>query len=98
LSIEGFVRGHRVARILGIAVPLVIVLVWWGIWGGQGNVARVTTVSGVVMQDDGKTCLVRAGTGQTVRILCPGTRKKGELLKLRQTLYESGELRYALAP
>jgi hypothetical protein len=50
------------------------------------------------MQDDGKTCLVRAGTGQTVRILCPATLKKGELLKLRQTLYESGELRYALAP
>jgi hypothetical protein len=98
VSIEGFVRGHRVARILGIAVPLAIVLVWWGVWGGQGKVAEVTNVSGVVIKDDGKTCLVRAGTGQTVRILCPGARKQGDVLQLRQTRYESGELRYALAP
>jgi hypothetical protein len=97
MSTEGFFRGHQVARALAIAVPLSVFLIWWGIWGRQGEVETITEVAGEVVQVDGKTCLVRTKTMQTARLLCPKTLRQGMPVRLTQTRFESGELRLALA-
>jgi hypothetical protein len=96
MSSDGFFRGHQVSRVLGVAVPLAMFLVWWGVWGMQGDVIAETEVTGVVLSDDGKTCLVKVDSGEQVRILKPRNVTAGMRLRLRRTEYEDGELRFDL--
>lgn len=95
-STDGFLRGHQVARALAVAVPLAIFLVWWGIWGRQGEVVSVSEVSAVVIRDEGKTCLVRVESGQEVRIFKPRNVTLGMRLRLRRSEDEDGQLRFDL--
>jgi hypothetical protein len=96
MGADGFLRGHQVSRVLGVAVPLAMFLVWWGVWGARGDVVSVTEVSAVVVSDDGKTCLVRVDSGEQVRILKPRQVVTGMRLRLRRTEHEDGELRFDL--
>lgn len=94
MSTDGFFRGHQVSRVLGVAVPLAMFLVWWGVWGGHGDAVSVTEVVAVVEQDDGKTCLVRVESGEQVRVIKPRNVKAGMRLKMKRTEFDNGELRY----
>jgi hypothetical protein len=91
---DGFMRGHQVSRVLGIAVPLCIFLVWWGLWGDPGKVTSESEVSAVVIKDEGRTCLVRVASGQQVRVLKPRNAHEGTKLRMRRTEYSNGELRF----
>jgi len=91
---DGFFRGHQVSRVLGVAVPLAMFLVWWGVWGLGGDVVSVTEVTAEVVSDDGRTCLVKVESGEQVRILKPRNVTKGMRLQLRRTEYEDGELHF----
>jgi hypothetical protein len=93
---DGFWRGHQLARALGIALPLTIFLVWWGMSGGTADVVATREVSAVVIKDEGKTCLVRVESGQEVRILKPRNLREGMRVRMRRISYDNGELRYAL--
>jgi hypothetical protein len=92
MSGDGFFRGHQVSRVLGVAIPLAMFLVWWGVWGTRGEVISITEVSAEVVSIDPKTCLVRVESGEEVRILKPRNAVPGMQLRLRRTEYEDGEL------
>jgi hypothetical protein len=92
----GFLRGHQVARVLAVAVPLAMFLVWWGIWGTHGDLISEREVSAVVLSDEGKTCLVRVDSGQEVRIIKPRNVIAGMRLRMRRSEYDNGELRFDL--
>jgi hypothetical protein len=94
MSADGFFRGHQVSRVLGVAIPLAMFLVWWGVWGGHGDTRSVTEVTAIVEQVDGKTCLVRVESGEQVRVIKPRNVKTGMRLRMRRTEYDNGELRY----
>jgi hypothetical protein len=94
MSTDGFFRGHQVSRLLGVAVPLAMFLVWWGMWGARGEVISVTEITAVVEQTDLKTCLVRVASGQQVRVLKPRNVTVGTRLRMRRTEYDDGELRF----
>jgi hypothetical protein len=93
---DGFFRGHQVSRVLGVAVPLAMFLVWWGVWGTHGDEISVTEVTAVVISDEGKTCLVRVESGEQVRIIKPRNVTNGMRLQMRRTEYDNGELRFDL--
>jgi hypothetical protein len=93
---DGFGRGHSVARVLAIAIPLAMFLVWWGIWGGSGDVVSETEVTAIVVRDEGKTCLVRIDSGEEVRIFKPRNLKAGMTVRMRRTEHDDGELRFEL--
>jgi hypothetical protein len=93
---DGFLRGHQVARVLGIAIPLVMILVWWGIWGDHGEVRSVSETTAVVIRDEGRTCLVRVATGEEVRVFRPANAREGMTVRMTRTEYRSGELRFDL--
>jgi hypothetical protein len=82
--------------VLGVAVPLAMFLVWWGVWGTRGDEISVTEVTAVVISDDGKTCLVRVESGEQVRIIKPRNVTNGMRLQMRRTEYDNGELRFDL--
>ena len=92
----GFLRGHQVARVLAVAVPLAMFLVWWGIWGTHGDVVSENEVVAVVLSDEGKTCLVRVESGEEVRIIKPRNVTVGMRLRMQRREYENGELRFDL--
>lgn len=92
----GFLRGHQVARVLAVAVPLAMFLVWWGIWGTHGEVVSEREVAAVVLSDEGKTCLVRVDSGQEVRIIKPRNVTVGMRLRMRRVEYDNGQLRFDL--
>ncbi len=91
---EGFLRGHRVSRVLAVAVPLAMFMVWWGIWGGHADVVSESEVIGKVLRDEGRTCLVRIESGEEVRILKPRNVKAGMQLRMHRTEYEDGALHF----
>lgn len=95
---DGFFEGHRVARLLAVAVPAAIFLVWWGVRGDRGEVVSIELVDGVVVEQSGKTCLIRTLAGEDTRLLCPKNTARGSTLRLQRMHHESGELRFALAP
>jgi hypothetical protein len=94
VSDDGFLRGHRVARIVGIAVPLTLFLVWWAFSGGRGEITSISEVSALVLSDDGRTCLVRIDSGEQVRVFKPRDAKAGSRLRMRRTLYDNGDVRF----
>lgn len=93
---DGFFRGHQVARVLGIMVPLVMISVWWGVWGSHGKVRSVSETTAVVTRIEGRTCLVRVVTGEEVRVLKPLNLREGMTVRMTRTEYRSGELRFDL--
>jgi hypothetical protein len=98
MSGDGFARGHQLARVLGVGIPLAIFLVWWSISGNDGDVVAATVVSARIIADEGKTALVLVDEGKQVRILKPRNAAKGDPLRMTRTQYESGELRYTPLP
>jgi hypothetical protein len=92
----GFLRGHQVSRLLAVAVPLGMFLVWWSIWGTHGDVVSQREVTAVVLEDEGKTCLVRVESGQQVRIIKPRNATVGMRLRMRRSEYDNGDLRFDL--
>jgi hypothetical protein len=96
MAADGFFRGHQVSRVLGVAVPLAMFLVWWGVWGARGEVIAISEVTAEVVSDDGKTCLVQVESGQQVRIIKPRNVTTGMRLRMRRTEYDDGELRFDL--
>jgi hypothetical protein len=96
MSKDGFAEGHRVSRVLAIGVPIAIFMVWWGMNGGTKDLKSVTEVGGTVIRDDGKTGLVRTQSDEEVRLVMPGTKQQGEVVRLRRHEYDNGELRFDL--
>jgi hypothetical protein len=96
LDNSGFARGHSVARVLGIGIPLGMFLVWWGIWGGHAEVRSVSETTATVLDCEGQTCRVRVATGEQVRILKARNLVPGMNVRMTRTLYDDGELRFEL--
>ena len=92
----GFARGHSVARLLGIAIPLAMFLVWWGIWGGHADVKSVSGTTGSVLGCEGRTCTVRVATGEQVHVLKPRNLVVGMKVRMMRTEYTDGELHFEL--
>jgi hypothetical protein len=92
----GFARGHSVARLLGIAIPLAMFLMWWGIWGGHADVKSVSETTGSVLGCEGRTCTVRVATGEQVHVLKPRNLVVGMKVRMMRTEYTDGELRFEL--
>ncbi|HXC59558.1 MAG TPA: hypothetical protein VN645_09585 [Steroidobacteraceae bacterium] len=92
---SGFQRGHQVSRVLAVAVPLAMFLVWWGIWG-TGEVKSVSETTAVVTQVDRRTCLVRIATGEQVRIIKERDLREGMTVRMRRTDYTRGKPRFEL--
>jgi hypothetical protein len=92
----GFARGHSVARLLGIAIPLAMFLVWWGIWGGHADVKSVSETTGSVLDCEGRTCTVRVASGEQVHVLKPRNLVIGMQVRMTRTEYTDGELRFDL--
>jgi hypothetical protein len=97
-SIEpsGFARGHSVARVLGIGIPLGMFLLWWGIWGTHAEVRSVAETTAAVLSCEGRTCRVRVVTGEEVRILQARNLVAGMKVRMTRTEYSDGELRFEL--
>ncbi len=92
----GFARGHSVARLLGIGIPLGMFLVWWGIWGGHAEVKSVSETTAAVLDCEGRTCTVRVATGEQVHILKARNLAVGMQVRMTRTEYTDGELRFDL--
>lgn len=92
---SGFERGHRIARVLAIAVPLAMVLAWWGL-SGHGKIKSVSETTAVVTHLDTRTCLVRIPTGQQVRILRAAGLSEGMTVRMKRIEYTDGTLRFEL--
>jgi hypothetical protein len=92
----GFLRGHQVARLLAVAVPLSMFLVWWSIWGAHGDLVSAREVPAIVLRDEGKTCLVRVESGEEVRIIKPRNVTAGMRVRMLRSEYDNGELRFDL--
>lgn len=93
---DGFLRGHQVARVLGMAIPLAMILVWWGVWGTTGKVKSVSETTAVVIRADERICLVRVVTGEEVRLFRPRNVREGMTVRMTRTEYHNGELRFEL--
>ena len=93
---DGFARGHSVARLLGIGIPVALFLVWWGIWGGHGEVRSISETTAIVIKDEGRTVLVRVASGEQVRVLKPRNVREGMTVRITRTEYRGGELRFEL--
>jgi hypothetical protein len=92
----GFLRGHQVARVLAVAVPLTMFLLWWSIWGTHGDVVSTREVPAIVLRDEGKTCLVRVESGEEVRIIKPRNVTVGMRVRMLRSEYDNGDLRFDL--
>lgn len=90
----GFARGHSVARVLGVAIPLAMFLVWWGIWGGHAEVRSVSETRATVLGCEGRTCTVRVASGEQVHILKLRNIVVGMELRMTRTEFTDGELRF----
>ena len=88
---DGFSRGHQVSRVLAIAVPVVIIVVWWSSKTGHGDVVSQSVVRAEIVRVDGRTALVRVASGEEVRIVTPPDARKGMTLSMQRTVYEDGE-------
>lgn len=93
---SGFARGHSVARVLGIGIPLVMFLVWWGIRGGHADVESVSETTATVLACEGRTCRVRVATGEEVVVLKARNMAAGMGVRLTRTQYADGELHFEL--
>jgi len=92
----GFARGHSVARLLAVAVPLCMFLVWWGIRGHHADVRSISETTATVLSCEGRTCLVRVASGEQVRILKARNLEPAMQVRMTRTEYEDGELRFEL--
>ena len=96
IETTGFARGHSVARVLGIGIPLAMFLAWWGIWGGHADVKSVSETIATVQSCEGRTCLVRVATGEQVRIFRARNMSPAMQVRMTRTEYADGELRFDL--
>ncbi len=94
---DGFADGHRLARVLAIAVPLGLFLLWWALRGGPGEIIEESEVAAVVIERKDRTCLIRSAQNEEARLLCPELMEAGMNVQLTRSLYDSGEIRYALS-
>jgi hypothetical protein len=92
----GFARGHSVARVLGIAIPVAVFLAWWGIWGGHAEVKSVSEAAATVGECEGRTCSVRIDSGEQVYVLKARNLVPGMRVRMTRTEYTDGELRFDL--
>jgi hypothetical protein len=81
--------------VLAIAIPLAMVLAWWGIWG-RGEVKSVSETTAVVTRIDARTCLVRITSGEQVRIVKAANLREGMTVRMTRTEYTDGTLRFEL--
>jgi len=93
---SGFARGHSVARLLGIGIPLGMFLLWWGLWGGHADVKSVSETTAQVLGCEGRTCTVRVATGEQVHVLKARNLVVGMKVRMTRTAYTDGELHFEL--
>lgn len=93
---SGFARGHSVARVMAVAVPLSMFLVWWGVWGSHGDTKSVSETTATVESCEGRTCLVRVATGEQVRIFRARNMVPAMNVRMTRTEYSDGQLRFDL--
>lgn len=91
---DGFATGHGIARVVAMAVPVALFLVWWGMQGNHGEVVSRTETSAVVEQVEGRTVMVRVASGERVRILNLFPMHNGMSLRMQRVQYEDGKLRF----
>lgn len=96
VAAAGFARGHSVARVLGIGIPMGMFLVWWGIWGGHADVESVSETTAEVLSCEGRTCRVRVASGEQVHVLKARNLAAGRKVRMTRTQYSDGELRFEL--
>ncbi len=96
VAADGFARGHSVARVVGIGVPLGLFLLWWGIWGRPAETRSVSETTAKVLACEGRTCTVRIATGEQVYILKARNLEVGMTVRMTRTEYTDGELRFDL--
>lgn len=91
---DGFATGHGVARLVAMALPVVMFLVWWRMQGDHGEVVARSEASAVVEQVEGRTVMVRVATGERVRILHLFPMHNGMPLRMQRLQYEDGKVRF----
>jgi hypothetical protein len=95
-EVSGFARGHSVARVLAVGIPLIMFMLWWGIWGGRAKLDSVSETEAKVLSCEGQTCLLRVITGEQVRVLKARNLAVGMTVRVTRTVLSGGELRFEL--
>jgi hypothetical protein len=93
---DAFIRSHRLARALGLAVLLAGFLVWWRWEGDPGPVRATRELSGIIETVHDKSYLIRLDSGQTVRVLRSVSARAGDRVRVTVTTYASGADTFAL--
>jgi hypothetical protein len=93
-AIDGFGRGHTMARIIGIAVVLVPIVVWFA-WRDPGHLVSSAVASGTVVEYEKPIALLTLANGDRVRVYVgPQGAKPGDVLPLLADTYSSGSVQY----
>lgn len=94
---DGMIRGARLARAIGLALPLGLFLLWWQFYGNPGPIVGEGEASGVILEAHPSAYLVQLDAGPQVRIFRTANFEPGATVKLKVTRYASGTVLYALA-
>jgi hypothetical protein len=93
-SMDGFKRGHTMARVIGVAIVLGPILVWFA-WRDPGEVMRTTTTTGTVLEYQKPIALLSLANGEHVRVYVgPHGAKPGDKLPLFADAYSHGTVQY----
>jgi len=92
--VDGFGRGHSIARIVGMAIVLVPILVWF-VWRDPGRVESSTAATGTVVEYHKPIALLRLPDGSQVRVYVgPRGATPGEVLPLTADRHADGSVQY----
>jgi len=92
--VDGFGRGHMMARIIGIAVVLVPIVVWFA-WRDPGHLVSSAPASGTVVEYQKPIALLTLASGDRVRVYVgPQGVKAGDVLPLIADTYSNGSVQY----
>jgi hypothetical protein len=93
-SMDGFKRGHTMARVIGVAIVLVPILVWFA-WRDPGEVVSTTSTTGSVLEYQKPIALLSLANGEQVRVYVgPHGAKPGDKLPLFADAYSHGTVQY----
>jgi hypothetical protein len=92
--IDGFKRGHTMARVIGIAIVLVPIVVWFA-WRDPGHLVSSAGATGTVIEYYKPIALITLASGDRVRVYVgPQGAKPGEVLPLIADTYSNGSVQY----
>jgi hypothetical protein len=92
--VDGFGRGHTMARVIGMAIVLVPILVWF-VWRDPGHVVSSTAATGTVAEFHKPIALLTLANGSQVRVYVgPRGATPGEELPLIADRHADGSVQY----